>query len=127
MSYSITYSMLHPIDIPLADRDIVIVMPRANYPRLETATISGEIIRPGPYSINRRITTAQDLIVRAGGLTKYGCAEHAYIIRRDKVALVQKSLTPLFHLHILKFQLASYRHFRAPGNFDGAIEYEQYQ
>ena len=92
--YSITYSLLHPNDMTISDRDIVVVQSVSNYPRIETATVSGEVTRPGPYSINRRVTAAQDLITLAGGPTIYGNVKRAYIIRRAKVALIEKSLNP---------------------------------
>ena len=91
---SIVYSMNRPQEITLADKDIVIVEQKSNYPRVETVMISGEVNRPGPYPIVQQVTTGRNLIEQAGGPTRFGNIKRAFIIRRAKVGAIQKSLNP---------------------------------
>jgi protein involved in polysaccharide export with SLBB domain len=92
---SIIYSMLHPQDITLTDKDIIIVPQLSNYPRSETVKIMGEINRPGTYPLIRQVTTGRKLLDLAGGSTNLGNIERAFIIRREKINIMQKSLNPV--------------------------------
>ena len=88
------YSMNRPQEITLADKDMVFVEQKSNYPRVETVMISGEVNRPGPYPIVQQVTTGRDLIEQAGGPTRFGNIKRAFLIRRAKVGAIQKSLNP---------------------------------
>ena len=92
---SIIYSMLNPQDITLTDKDIIIVPQLSNYPRSETVKIMGEVNRPGIYPLIRQVTTGRKLIDLAGGSTNLGNIKRAFIIRRGKVNIMQKSLNPV--------------------------------
>ncbi|WP_411274019.1 SLBB domain-containing protein [Daejeonella sp.] len=66
--------LLEPLDY--------IYIPRlVNYRAIGTVSITGEVLFPGDYSIQKRDETANEIISRAGGLTPYGVLQYAQIYR----------------------------------------------
>jgi protein involved in polysaccharide export with SLBB domain len=78
-------SIRQPVSFPLKDRDLVIVSEKENYPQTEMVTIRGEITRPGLYPMAKNATKAEDVVLQAGGPTKLGNADRAYVIRHRKM------------------------------------------
>jgi polysaccharide biosynthesis/export protein len=91
---TIVFSLIHPENIVLEDRDMIFVSPKSKYPRIETIQLMGEIDRPGQYPLVNRTTTAMAAIEQAGGPTQFGNAKRAFILRRHKITDMDKSLVP---------------------------------
>jgi len=69
-------------DIELQPMDYVYVPRLVNYRALGNISVTGEVLFPGEYSVQRRDETAQDFLKRAGGLTPYGSLENAQTYRK---------------------------------------------
>lgn len=69
-------------DIELQPRDYIYVPRLVNYRALGNISVSGEVLFPGEYAVQRRDETAQDFLKRAGGLTPYGSLENAQTYRK---------------------------------------------
>jgi protein involved in polysaccharide export with SLBB domain len=69
-------------DIELQPKDYIYVPRLVNYRTLGNISISGEVLFPGEYSVQRRDETAQDFLKRAGGLTPYGSLENTQTYRK---------------------------------------------
>jgi len=72
-----------PDDLVLEDRDVVTVP--ADNPSLrssEVVFVTGEVVHPGPYSLNGRNERLTDLIKRGGGLTEYADARGMLFLRQ---------------------------------------------
>jgi protein involved in polysaccharide export with SLBB domain len=77
--------------------DYIHVPRLVNYRAIGTVTVSGEVLYPGDYSIQKRDETANEIISRAGGLTPYGVLQYAQIYRngiRVEENLVEKDGKP---------------------------------
>lgn len=61
--------------------DKITVPQLVNYQDLGNVNMSGEVLFPGLYALQRRDETALELLVRAGGLTKEASLENARIYR----------------------------------------------
>ena len=61
--------------------DYIFVPRLVNYRAIGTISVTGEVLFPGDYSIQKRDETADDIISRAGGLTPYGVLAYAQIFR----------------------------------------------
>jgi len=61
--------------------DYIFVPRLVNYRAIGTISVTGEVLFPGDYSIQKRDETADDIIARAGGLTPYGVLAYAQIFR----------------------------------------------
>jgi polysaccharide biosynthesis/export protein len=72
----------------LEDKDLVVVRRHSDYVELKRVTISGEVRKPGVYSLVKKSETFQDLIKRAGGLTSEAFIEGTQLIRDDSVKIV---------------------------------------
>ncbi len=68
-------------DIELQPLDYVNVPRLVNFRPLGNISITGEVLFPGEYAVQKRDETAQDFIKRAGGLSPYGSLESAQIYR----------------------------------------------
>jgi polysaccharide biosynthesis/export protein len=88
------FSLKEPQNIRLDDRDVILVPPKSDYPRLQIVTVSGEANRPGAYPIQARKTDAQSIIDLAGGPTSRGNLKRAFIIRRIKIDALELAMNP---------------------------------
>lgn len=69
--------------ITLEDQDIITIPMKPNYPTIRVVTITGEIARPGPYSLHEGMR-AEDLIALGGGYTPFAQPHRTYILRQSK-------------------------------------------
>jgi len=72
----------------LEDKDLVVVRRHSDYVELKKVTISGEVRKPGVYSLIKKSETFHDLIKRAGGLTSEAFIEGTQLNRDDTVRIV---------------------------------------
>jgi protein involved in polysaccharide export with SLBB domain len=79
------FSMKTPQDYSLADRDLVIVSEKENYPSVFAVMVKGEVVRPGFYPFVKNHTTAEEIIRQAGGPTPLAHMDKAYVIRHKKM------------------------------------------
>jgi len=63
--------------------DEVFVRSEPNYQPQQQASVTGEVVYPGLYTIASKNETISDLVKRAGGLTPQAYAEGARLIRRS--------------------------------------------
>ncbi len=91
---TIFFSLREPGNIKLDDRDVILVQPKSDYPRLQIVQVSGEINRPGNYPIQARKTDAQSIIDLAGGPSSRGNLKRAFIIRRTKIDALELAMVP---------------------------------
>ena len=71
-----------PAAVRLQDRDRVVVRRRAELTSKSTVTVSGWVVRPGPYVLVNRSETLSDVIQRADGFVRGAAPEAAYLLRR---------------------------------------------
>ncbi len=69
-------------DIELQPHDFVYVPRLVNYRPLGNVSVTGEVLFPGEYSVQKRDETALDFLQRAGGISPYGSLENAQVFRR---------------------------------------------
>ena len=79
------FSMKAPEEYALADRDLIIISEKENYPSTFVVLVKGEVVRQGYYPFIKAHTTAEDIIRQAGGPTKIAAAEKAFIIRHSRM------------------------------------------
>jgi protein involved in polysaccharide export with SLBB domain len=91
---TIVFSLKAPEAIRLDDRDVILVSPKSNYPRLQIVEVSGEINRPGNYPIQAHKTDALSVIEQAGGPTPRGNMKRAFIIRHTKIDDLETAMNP---------------------------------
>ncbi len=80
--------------------DIITIRISPGYSEQVTVQLEGEVKYPGDYALKARDERISDLVIRAGGITSYGYAKGAQLIRRtefynenqadNKVAIAQK-------------------------------------
>lgn len=76
-------------DIPLKPYDNVLIFRQPNWELQRTAVVSGEVTRPGTYSLTTKTEKISDLIRRAGGLTPEAYADGVTFFRaNDKVGRI---------------------------------------
>lgn len=68
-------------DIDLQPLDYINIPRLVNFRPLGNIAVTGEVIFPGDYAVQKRDETALDFIQRAGGLSPYGSMESAQIYR----------------------------------------------
>ncbi|SDM16862.1 SLBB domain-containing protein [Pedobacter antarcticus] len=68
-------------DIELMPMDYIYIPRLVNYRTLGNIAVTGEVLFPGEYAVQRRDETAQDFLKRAGGITPYGSLENAQTFR----------------------------------------------
>src|SRR5690606_10976535 len=68
-------------DIELQPHDYIHVPRLVNFRLLGNISVTGEVLFPGEYPVQKRDETALDFIERAGGLSPYGSLESAKIYR----------------------------------------------
>ncbi|MDG5815015.1 SLBB domain-containing protein [Chitinispirillales bacterium ANBcel5] len=68
----------------LSNLDVINIPPKKNHPRIKMVHLTGEIARPGVYSIIKDVTTARMAIENAGGGKESGNLDRAVIIRHGK-------------------------------------------
>lgn len=74
--------------------DFIHVPRLVNYRAIGNVRVNGEVLFPGDYAIQKRDETANDIIVRAGGLTPAGSLEFTQVFRngiRVEVDLASKT------------------------------------
>ena len=79
---TINYKQREPYS--LQDRDMITVARKENYPEVFTASVTGEVVRPGAYPIYKDVVTAKELITQAGGPSQHGDMNRAVILRNNK-------------------------------------------
>lgn len=77
-------------DFKLEPRDQVTVRSMEGYEQLGTVQILGEVRNPGTYSITRKTERISSVMERCGGLSKYGYAKNAFLIRTTKRTEAEK-------------------------------------
>jgi protein involved in polysaccharide export with SLBB domain len=76
-------------EIQLRPYDNVLIFRQPNWELQRTAVISGEVTRPGTYSLKTKTEKISDLIARAGGLTPEAYADGVTFYRaRDNVGRI---------------------------------------
>jgi protein involved in polysaccharide export with SLBB domain len=75
-------------DVELEHGDQVFVRRLPGYQPLSTVEIVGEVVYPGPYTVESRKERISDLIKRAGGLTPEGYADGFRLFRDGKPVAV---------------------------------------
>lgn len=68
-------------DIELQALDYINVPRLVNFRPLGNISVTGEVLFPGDYAVQKRDETAQNFIQRAGGLSPYGSLESTQIYR----------------------------------------------
>lgn len=69
----------------LQDPDVITVPRKPDYRESYVINLEGEVSRPGVYPIVKGHTFAEDVINQAGGITKDGNGDNAFIIRQSKI------------------------------------------
>ncbi len=77
-------------DFKLEPRDQVTVRSMEGYEQLGTVQILGEVRNPGTYSITRKTERISSVMERCGGLSKYGYAKNAFLIRTTQRTEAEK-------------------------------------
>ena len=93
-SRTIVFSLKEPADITLDDRDVIVVPPKSDYPRLQIVEVKGEINRPGKYPIQSQKTDAMTIIEQAGGPTSRGNLKRAFVVRQAKITAIEDAMMP---------------------------------
>jgi len=73
----------------LQNGDQVIVRTIPGYEEIRMVKVEGEVIQPGTYNILNKTERLSDLLIRAGGVTKYAYPVGAYLIRYEKTSGVE--------------------------------------
>ena len=68
----------------LNDLDVITIPFKKNQTGIDTVSISGEIASPGSYPMIKNITSARQLIEKAGGTTENANMEQAVVLRTSK-------------------------------------------
>jgi polysaccharide export outer membrane protein len=71
-------------EIPLRPYDNVLIFRQPNWELQRTAVVSGEVTRPGTYSLTTKTERISDLIRRAGGLTPEAYADGVTFYRANE-------------------------------------------
>lgn len=79
-------------DFKLQDYDRVLVLPDSAKKFPQTVAVSGEVAFPGTYTILTRGEKLSDFIKRAGGLKSNAYTEGMYVVRKNSVLSVLKSI-----------------------------------
>jgi protein involved in polysaccharide export with SLBB domain len=69
--------------------DEVFVRASPNYETQQFITITGQVIKPGPYGLVRKDERLSDLLKRAGGISEFAFAEGATLVRTSKLSEVE--------------------------------------
>ena len=75
------------VDYTLKPFDIVSVYSLPGYETQKTVHVEGEVLYPGPYTIQKKNEKISDLLIRAGGLTELADVEGSSL-RRDNAAVL---------------------------------------
>ena len=85
---SIEKSLKELSSTKLENLDVITIFPLKERKDSYRVTISGEVQRPGIYTIKHGKTLASELIKKSGGATDLGNIEKAWIIRKGKLAKI---------------------------------------
>lgn len=84
-------------EVELQALDYINVPRLVNFRPLGNISVTGEVLFPGEYAVQKRDETALDFLQRAGGLSPYGSLESAQIYRnniRVDLDLTQSTMDP---------------------------------
>lgn len=76
-----TYTLTELADITLQDGDVICVAELSDYGDRSTATVSGEVLRPGVFPVSEGNTTVGDLLNNAGRFSQFADSTHTVILR----------------------------------------------
>jgi len=79
-------------NILLEKDDQVIVRTISGFEGIRMVRVDGEVAMPGNYNITSKAEKISDIIIRAGGFTKYAYPMGAFLLRSEKVSGVEKKL-----------------------------------
>jgi len=82
-------------DMVLQNGDRIIVRTIAGYEDVRMVKVEGEVIKPGSYNITNKAERISDVIMRAGGFTRYAYPLGAFLIRTEKATGVEQRLNNL--------------------------------
>ncbi len=83
-SNSKEYSLSELKSIQLEDLDGITIFPVKERKEIHRVTVSGEVLRPGIYTIEHNKSSAQNLIKQCGGPTNLGVLKHSWVLRKGK-------------------------------------------
>ncbi len=69
----------------VGDNDIIIIPAQRQLSNVDTALVTGEVLRPGTIPIQSGKTTVAEALELAGGGTSNGNLKQAYLLRREKM------------------------------------------
>ena len=69
----------------LEDNDVIIIRAQRQLGNVDTAVVTGEVMRPGTIPIQSGKTTVAEALEMAGGTTLTGDLQEAYVLRREKM------------------------------------------
>lgn len=87
---SVEYSFKELSSIVLHNLDGITIFPLKERKDVYRVTITGEVKRPGAYSINHGETSAYALIERSGGATALGNIDESWLVRKGKLERLPK-------------------------------------
>ncbi|MES2795473.1 MAG: SLBB domain-containing protein [Bacteroidota bacterium] len=74
---------------PLEPFDEVFVRASPNYETQQFITITGQVVKQGPYGLERKDERLSDLIKRCGGLSEFAFAEGATLVRENILSALE--------------------------------------
>ncbi len=81
---SVEYSFKALGDVALKNLDGITIFPLKERTDVYRVAITGEVKRPGAYSIQHGVTSAYALIERTGGATNLGDIDESWLVRKGK-------------------------------------------
>jgi protein involved in polysaccharide export with SLBB domain len=70
--------------------DEVFVRASPNYETQQFITITGQVIKPGPYGLERKDERLSDVVKRSGGLSEFAFSEGATLVRTNKLTEIEQ-------------------------------------
>ncbi|MDR1584303.1 MAG: SLBB domain-containing protein [Prevotellaceae bacterium] len=81
---------LDGLDFDLVPHDNVIIRPISGYTVIKKAMVEGEVLFPGNYVLTSNRERISDLILKAGGLSKFAYPDGAFMIRKLSVSIAEE-------------------------------------
>jgi protein involved in polysaccharide export with SLBB domain len=78
------FSLLSANEKQLNHLDAITIFPKRDKKDVFNVLVKGEALRPGYYSIKNGVTTAQEILTKAGGVSKNGDEARVWVIRKTK-------------------------------------------
>lgn len=79
--------------VTLENMDFVSFVPKNNYPEMVSVNVTGAVNRPGTYPFIRRQTSAQHILMLAGGALEDADISRSYILRPAKAMMSSTTQT----------------------------------